>query len=122
MAQPELERRRSVSEYSAPSGGDFQGIGSFDPMMGWEAAQRSSFRLPIIVSMSPPGYPSAWVHPCRARLRFTWRSHCNSAPSISFNFRMVRPTGIGRKADDTGKVAINYLLNISPYGNIAIWR
>src|SRR5712691_8052149 len=28
--------------------------------------------------MSPPGYPSAWLHPCRARLRFTWHSHCNS--------------------------------------------
>lgn len=27
MAQPELERRRAVSEYSALSGGDFQGIG-----------------------------------------------------------------------------------------------
>ena len=27
--------------------------------------------------MSPPGYPSAWLHPCRARFRFTWRSHSN---------------------------------------------
>src|SRR5580692_12302689 len=35
-------------------GGDFQGIGA----------------------KSPPGYPSAWLHPCRARFRFTWRSHC----------------------------------------------
>ena len=29
------------SEYSALSGGDFQGIGSFDPIMGWEAAQEA---------------------------------------------------------------------------------
>ena len=29
-----------------------------------------------IVSMSPPGYPSAWLHPCRARFRFPWQSHC----------------------------------------------
>jgi len=27
--------------------------------------------LLVIVSMSPPGYPSAWLHPCRARFRFT---------------------------------------------------
>jgi hypothetical protein len=27
--------------------------------------------LPIIVSMSPPGYPSAWLRPSRARFFFT---------------------------------------------------
>jgi len=41
MAQPELERRRAVSEHSALSGGDFQGIGSFAAMMGWGAAQEA---------------------------------------------------------------------------------
>src|SRR5450759_4316241 len=35
-----------------------------------------------IVSMSPPGYPSAWLHPCRARFRFTWRSHCSRVGKI----------------------------------------
>ncbi|SRR5258708_28652331 len=40
--------------------------------------------------MSPRSYPSAWLHPGRARLRFTWRSHCSSAPSISLNFRVAR--------------------------------
>src|SRR5215212_9174314 len=25
--------------------------------------------------MSPPGYPSAWLHPCRARFCFTRQSH-----------------------------------------------
>src|SRR5450631_1819158 len=35
-----------------------------------------------IVSMSPPSYPSAWLHPCRARFRFTWQSHC-SLPSLT---------------------------------------
>src|SRR5215471_10341792 len=29
--------------------------------------------------MSPPGYPSAWLRPRRARFCFTWRSHFNSA-------------------------------------------
>ena len=31
-----------------------------------------------IGSMSPPDYPSAWLHPCRARLRFTRQVHCSS--------------------------------------------
>src|ERR1017187_9969995 len=34
-----------------------------------------------IVSMSPPSYPSAWLHPCRARFRFAWQSHCSSSCS-----------------------------------------
>ena len=42
--------------------------------------------LPIIVSMSPPGYPSAWLHPCRARFRFTWQSHCSSVFLTLENF------------------------------------
>jgi hypothetical protein len=72
MAQPEPERRRSVSEYSALSGGDFQGIGSFDPMMGGKKQRKKLVpTLPIIVSMSPLSCPSVWLHPCRARLRFT---------------------------------------------------
>src|SRR5579864_5607961 len=29
--------------------------------------------------MSPPDYPSAWLHPCRAHLRFTRQVHCSSA-------------------------------------------
>ena len=33
----------------------------------------------IIVSMSPPGYPSAWLRPSRARFRFTRQNHCNAA-------------------------------------------
>lgn len=32
---------------------------------------------PIIVSMSPPGYPSAWLPPGRARFRFAWQSYCS---------------------------------------------
>jgi len=38
----------------------------------------SKFRpaLARIVSMSPPGYPSAWLHPCRGRFRFIRQNHC----------------------------------------------
>jgi hypothetical protein len=52
----------SVSEYSALRGGDFQGMGSFDPMEVGRRKNESS-RPPFIVSMSPPGYPSAWLRP-----------------------------------------------------------
>src|SRR2546428_13308262 len=39
----------------------------------------------IIVSMSPPGYPSAWLHPCRARFRFAWQNHCSSLRYLPIN-------------------------------------
>jgi hypothetical protein len=29
--------------------------------------------------VGPPAYPSAWLHPCRARFRFPWPSHCSSS-------------------------------------------
>ena len=38
-------------------------------------ARKSTSALAIIVSMSPPGYPSAWLLPSRARFRFTWQGH-----------------------------------------------
>ena len=46
-------------------------------MCFWEERERRTSALDI-VSMSPPSYPSAWLHPCRARFRFTWQSHCSS--------------------------------------------
>src|SRR5947209_17924856 len=32
--------------------------------------------------MSPPGYPSAWLLPGRARFRFAWQSYCSSEYQI----------------------------------------
>jgi hypothetical protein len=37
-------------------------MGSFDPMEVGRRKNESS-RPPFIVSMSPPGYPSAWLRP-----------------------------------------------------------
>ena len=54
-----------------------------------EERERGSPALAIIVSMSPPSYPSAWLHPCRARFRFTWHDHCNSNPVKSDGFCCV---------------------------------
>jgi hypothetical protein len=42
-----------------------------------------------IGSMSPLGYPSAWLHPCRACLRFTRQVHFSSAV---LNFQFARET------------------------------
>jgi hypothetical protein len=48
----------------------------------WEQRKKLIPALPIIVSMSPPDYPSAWLHPCIARFRFTWQSHCSSVSTV----------------------------------------
>ena len=58
-------------------------------MMGGKQRKKLVPTLPIIVSMIPLSCPSAWLHPCRTRPRFTQRSHCSSAPSISLNFRIA---------------------------------
>src|SRR5205085_8459161 len=47
-------------------------------MCFWEGRERRTSAPSHIVSMSPPGYPSAWLHPCRARFCFTWQCHFNS--------------------------------------------
>jgi hypothetical protein len=40
---------------------------------GWQERGKDIRADAVIVSMSPPSYPSAWLHPCRARCRFTWQ-------------------------------------------------
>jgi hypothetical protein len=52
----------SVSEYSALRAGIFKAWGLSIPMEDW-AAQERVLTPPFIVSMSPPGYPSAWLRP-----------------------------------------------------------
>jgi hypothetical protein len=72
-----------------------------------EAAQEAFPALPIIVSMSPPGYPSAWLRPRRARFRFARQDHCSSTTSIRLNFRFARhPPGIGLCHLANGKTII----------------
>src|ERR1700691_4133834 len=78
------EATLSVSEYSALSGGDFQGIGVFRSDGDW-AAQERVLTPPFIVSMSPPDYPSAWLRPRSARFRFARQDHCSSAMTCRFS-------------------------------------
>jgi hypothetical protein len=71
LVQPEMERGRSplVSEYSTLRVGIFK------------------------ASIRPPGYPSAWLRPRRARFRFARPDHCSSTTSIRLNFRVARDSG-----------------------------
>ena len=59
-------------------------MGVFQSDVFWEARGRRTSAPWNIVLMSPPGYPSAWLHPGRARFRFTWQSHCRLLSSRRF--------------------------------------
>jgi hypothetical protein len=43
-----------------------------------------------IGSMGPPDYPSAWLHPSRARLRFARQDHCSSVTTCRFSTSLAR--------------------------------
>ena len=61
----------------------------------WKQRKEQVPALPFIVSMSPPGYPLAWLRPRRARFRFARQDHCSSTTSIRLNFRLAHdPDGI----------------------------
>ena len=45
--------------------------------LGWPL-RRIEQETAFIVSMSPPGYPSAWLRPRSARFRFARQDHCSS--------------------------------------------
>src|SRR5208337_1394308 len=66
----------SVSVDSALPGGDFQGMRVYRPMTRyWSSVCSAREEPPALLdigSMSPPDYPSAWLHPCSARFRFIW--------------------------------------------------
>ena len=62
LVQPEMEKRRSPLVSIPPFGRGFSRHGVFRSDGGW-AAQERALTPPFIVSMSPPGYPSAWLRP-----------------------------------------------------------
>ena len=53
-----------------PSGGDFQGIGVYRSDGCFGERRGTGLRAPVIVSMSPPGYPSAMVASLQCLLPF----------------------------------------------------
>src|SRR6516225_1901565 len=69
------------------------------------AAREEHPALLDIGSMSPPDYPSAWLHPCRARFRFTWQVDCSSCCCVSPSFFSELVNFLARMRDrvsDTG--------------------
>jgi hypothetical protein len=75
-------------------------MGIYRPMTVFAQCTAREDKTPALLSigsMSPPGYPSAWLHPCRARFRFTWQSHCSSSTSIHPNFGLQVSPSLARK-------------------------
>jgi hypothetical protein len=69
LAQPEMEKRRSPLVQIPPQrGGDFQGMRVYRPMNPFlVVSMQRGGQAPALLnigSMSPPDYPSAWLHPC----------------------------------------------------------
>ena len=79
LAQREMEKRRSPLVSIPPFGRGFLRHGGLSIRWGFWAARERVLTPPFIVSMSPPGYPSAWLRPRSARFRFTRHDHCSSA-------------------------------------------
>src|SRR3984893_5134069 len=67
----------------------------------WKQRKEQVPALSFIVSMSPPGYSSAWLRPRRARFRFAREDHVSSTTSIGLNFRLARdPPETGGECSD----------------------
>jgi hypothetical protein len=85
LVQPEMERGRSPLVSIPPLGGDFQGIGIYRYDGGLGQRKKVMPAPPFIVSIDPPGYPSVWLRPRRARFQFHWRSHCVAVVHVLLN-------------------------------------
>ena len=94
MVQPEMEKRRSPLVSIPPFGRGFSrhaGLSSDDSF--WSSVCSAREEHPALLdigSMSPPDYPSAWLHPCRARLRFARQDHCSSVTACRFSTSLAR--------------------------------
>src|SRR6266851_2199869 len=62
---------------------------------GWQERGKDIRADAVIVSMSPPSYPSVWLHPCRARCCSTWLNHCTPHRDREAIFEQPAGGGIG---------------------------
>ena len=62
---------------------------------GWQERGKDIRADAVIVSMSPPSYPSVWLHPCRARCCSTWLNHCTPHRDRAAIFEQPAGGGIG---------------------------
>ena len=82
LAQRKMEKRRSPLVSIPPFGRGFsrhEGLSSDDFLPPTCNAGEGPPALLSIGSMSPPGYPSAWLRPRSASFRFARQDHCSSA-------------------------------------------
>src|SRR6266849_10488469 len=63
--------------------------------VGWQERGKDIRADSVIVSMSPPSYPSVWLHPCRARCCSTWLNHCTPHRDREAIFEQPAGGGIG---------------------------
>ena len=79
--------------------------------------------------MSPPGYPSAWLHPCRARFRFTRQSHCSAhvlrrlpPPPLAALLQFLLPGGFDFRLPSRRHVRRRDVSdgNVKPYGIVVL--
>jgi hypothetical protein len=117
LVQPEMEKRRSPLVSIPPFGRGFSRHGVFRSDGGW-AAQERALTPPFIVSMSPPGYPSAWLRPRSARFRFARQNRCNSATSCRFSTSGLPVTPPEPQTGQTRIVSCDRLVSTTIY---AIW-
>jgi hypothetical protein len=79
LAQPEMEKQRAPLMWIPPlRDGDFSrrtGLSPDDFLPSVCSAREEPPALLDIGSMSPPGYPSAWLRPRSARFRFARQVH-----------------------------------------------
>ena len=86
LVQPEMEIGRFPLSSIPPVGrGILKVSGSTDPTRIWKPRKEQVRALPFIVSMSPPGHPSASSRPARPRSRFARQDHCGFTTSIGLN-------------------------------------
>lgn len=84
LVQPEMERARFPLVSIPPFGQKSQGIGVYRSDEVWKGRRAWLARPDFIVTISPPGYHSAWLRPRRASFCFALgarRSH-PAEPSI----------------------------------------
>jgi hypothetical protein len=88
-----------------PFGRGFSRHGVFrcDGVLG---GARTSPHAPFIVSMSPPGCPSAWLRPRSARFRFARQDHCSSATTCRFSTSGLPLTPPEPRSGQTRKVSV----------------
>ena len=95
LVQREMERERSpFDEYFRPARGDFQGIGSTDPMRCFLKSAEAKPPRSVHRLDEPTGLSLSMVASPQCRFRFARRNHCSASATSAANFRIGRNSGV----------------------------